>query len=154
MTNVNNCCHCRLLHQLLQMLENPDFSPENNFINRKKLIESLLCLTSNVFKLASKSGIERYSVVSDSRTFITVFELSKSSRKVVKCHDSLCQISEGSTRQINNLGKGFLCSHLKVFREHFNLTQNTTDWISIDQDEFTSVDELEDKAQLPKEKVF
>ncbi|XP_065662188.1 uncharacterized protein LOC136084880 isoform X2 [Hydra vulgaris] len=151
-TNVNNCCHCRLLHLLLQMLDNPDFMPENNLINRKKLIESLLCLTSNVFKLASKSGIERYSVVSDSCTFITVFELSRSLRKVVKCHDSLCQVSEGSTRQVNNLDKGFLCSHLKVFREHFYLVQNTTDWISNDQDEFTSVDELEDKAQLPKEK--
>ncbi|XP_065653453.1 uncharacterized protein LOC136080565 isoform X2 [Hydra vulgaris] len=150
-TNVNNCCHCRLLHQLLQMLDNPDFMPENNLINKKKLIESL-CLTSNVFKLASKSGIERYSVVSDSCTFITVFELSKLLRKVVKCHDSLCQVSEGSTRQVNNLDKGFLCSHLKVFREHFYLVQNTTDWISNYQDEFTSVDELEDKAQLPKEK--
>nr|XP_047137215.1 uncharacterized protein LOC105847614 isoform X3 [Hydra vulgaris] len=150
MSNVNNCCHCRLLHQLLQMLDNPDFVPEISLINRKKLVESLLCLASNVFKLASKSGVERYSVVSDSCTFITVFELSKSLRKVVKCHDSLCRISEGSTRQVNNLDNGFVCSHLKVFREYFYLIQNTTDWISNDQDEFTPADESE--VQLPKEK--
>nr|XP_047127569.1 uncharacterized protein LOC105848429 [Hydra vulgaris] len=107
---------------------------------------------SGNFQLASKSGVERYSVVSDSCAFVTVFQLCRSLRKVVKCHDSLCRISEGYTRQVNNLDKGILCPHLKVFREHFYLIQNTNEWISNDQDEFTLVDESEDKMQLPKEK--
>ncbi|XP_047139988.1 uncharacterized protein LOC124815374 [Hydra vulgaris] len=151
LTNVNNCCHCRLLNQLMQMLDNPDFIPENSLLNKKKLMDSLIYLKSNVFKLTSKSGVERYSVVADSCSFVTVFEISKSSRKVIKCHDSLCQISEGSTRQINNLHNGCLCPHLKVFREYFYLVENTVESFCNDNDKVISFDSvLEDN--LPREK--
>nr|XP_047124683.1 uncharacterized protein LOC124807139 isoform X2 [Hydra vulgaris] len=144
-TNVNNCCHCRLLNQLMQMLNDPKFIPENSLLSKKKLMNSLIYLTSNVFKLTSKSGVERYSVVADSCAFVTIFEILKSSRKVIKCHDSECQVSEGSTRQINNLQNGCLCPHLKVFREYFYLLQNTGESISNDS-------ELEDNIHLPREK--
>nr|XP_047139151.1 uncharacterized protein LOC124815053 [Hydra vulgaris] len=63
LTNVNNCCHCRLLNQLMQMLDKPDFIPENSLLNKKKLMDSLIYLKSNVLKLTSKSGVERYSEV-------------------------------------------------------------------------------------------
>nr|XP_047132703.1 uncharacterized protein LOC124811356 [Hydra vulgaris] len=152
-TNVNNCCHCRLLNQLMQMLNDPEFIPENSLLSKKKLINSLIYLTSNVLKLTFKSGVERYSVVADSCAFVTIFEILKSSRKVIKCHDSECQVSEGSIRQINNLQNGCLCPHLKVFREYFYLLQNTGESISNEKDEVISNDsELEDNIHLPREK--
>ena len=106
--------------------------------------------------------MERYSVTSSSTAeFVIVFEVAKSYRKIVKCHSSICKISEGSTRVINNLGKGVLCPHLTEFSSYYRLIQNIPNPEdsdpSGDEDDYVHLatndnDELND-ITLPQEKV-
>ena len=154
--SVATCCHCRLMQDVIPLIGSDVRLCDNQFLDLRKINEGLKSASANVILLNSKSGVERYSVINRcSAEFVTVFEVAKTSRKIVKCHSSLCKIYEGSTRVISNLGKGVLCPHLKEFANYYRLVQGIPD----PDDDSSSGDELDVDSQnnedilLPQEKV-
>ena len=111
------CCHSRLLKDAVTSPTKPCF------INLEKLESAKLFSTSPVVKLPSKAGVDRFSVSvrdDDDTKFVTLFNVSRTSKTIVKCHSSICKISEGSCRNVKLLSRSdMLCPHLLEFRKFY-----------------------------------
>ena len=156
--NGASCCHYRLMGEIVPLLDVEDRQCHNQVLDFRKVDEGLKSVAATVILLSSKNDVERYSVTSSCTVeFVTVFEIAKNSRKIVKCHSSICKTNEGSTHAINNLGKGVLCSHLKEFSKYYRLIQDipeSEDSSSDDEDRNAYVvDNDGDDTLLPQEKV-
>ena len=73
-----------------------------------------------VLKLQSKSGVEKYSVATNSDAeFVTIYNIKNSNRKVISCHSSLCQYQQGKSRSVKNVENATdLCPHLEIFKTY------------------------------------
>ena len=114
-----SCCHSRLTKAIL----NGNESNENWFISITKLQKARLLSSEKVLKLPSKNGMDRFSVVTDgSAEFVTIFNVPETAKNIIKCHSSVCNMLEGSTRNIKYLCKGNrLCPHLQECKVFYNL---------------------------------
>ena len=74
----------------------------------------------NVLKLQSKSGVEKYSVATNSDAeFATICSIKNSNRKVISCHSSFCQCQQGISRSMKNVENAAdLCPHLGIFKAY------------------------------------
>lgn len=68
-------------------------------------------------ELDSKNGVDRFPVkLEDSAEFVTLIDISRISRTIVKCHSRECKINERNCRNVNTLDKSNnMCSHLRTF---------------------------------------
>ena len=149
---LSSCCHCRLLREILAHLANP-VSPLSPCINASKVQSGKSFVTSDVLQLKAKSGVDRFSVTADGSTeLVTIFNISRTSRNIVKCHSSICKMNSGSCRNIRYLRKDDnLCPHLSIFKI-FYLQQVMVNLEDSDLDE-DDVDEDFEPDLLPSEKV-
>ena len=96
-------CHSRLIRAILNGNENN----ENSFINDTKLQEARLSSDSKVLKLSSKNEVDRFSIVADgSAEFVTIFNVPKTAKNIIKCHSTVCKMLESFTRNIKFRFKG------------------------------------------------
>ena len=112
----------------------------------------------NVLKLQSKSGVEKYSVATNSDAeFVTIYNIKNSSRKVISCHSSLCQYQQGKSRSVKNVENAAdLCPHLEIFKaymlEHdFHEEARTDDVIEEINLNLNSLEASEDEEWLDSE---
>ena len=104
-----------------------------------------------VLTLPSKTNVEQFSIdTPESPSLVTIYHVSKSGKKVVRCHKGSCNVHKGNKRPLRNLGNSNnICGHLKVLRNHF--------WVFTDgdcNDEDGDVDsDNEVDVVLPQEKV-
>ena len=76
-------------------------SNANSFISIAKLRETRLSSNEKVLKLPSKNGADRFSVVADgSAEFVTIFNVAKTAKNIIKCHSSVWKMLGGSSRNI------------------------------------------------------
>lgn len=162
-TNSPVCCHSRLLESLI---DEQQLSP-SKYINKSKVEYAKTRSNEDVIQLPSKAGVDRFSVKSEMGVeFVTLFNLPKTQRTIIKCHSSTCKMSEGSCRNIRSINSGkHLCAHLKKFRvfylQHvlasdFNINQDELEFgEDLDEDLEDDFDEFDEDTPLllPDEKV-
>ena len=100
--------------------------------------------------------MDRFLVVADgSAEFVTISNVAKTTKNIIKCHLSVCKMLKGSSRNIKYLCKGNQpCPHLEEFKVFYNLYLRQTihkEDDSDDEAEYEDSDELEEG--LPEEKV-
>ena len=135
---------------------NGNESNENSFISITKVQEARLSSNEKILKLSSKNGVDRFSVIADgSAEFVTIFNVAKTAKNIMKCHSSACKVLKGSSRNIKYLCKGNrICPHLEEFKIFYNLYLRKAMHEQDDSDnevEYEDIDDLEEG--LPEEKV-
>ena len=84
-----SCCYIRFISQMLPLSES------SIYLNYAE---------QNVLKLQPKSGVEKYSVATNSDAeFVTIYNIKNSSKKVISCHSSLCQYQQQKSRLMKNV---------------------------------------------------
>lgn len=147
--NLDACCHCRLLKELTTGVVT------SSSINHKKVHDGKLMVSQPVIQLASKSGVDRFSVVADENvSFLTLFNVSRTSKTIVKCHSSICKMREGSQRNIKLLSQAkYLCPHITEFRKCYmdQVTLASAQDLDENTDDSSGEEETEEDT-LPNEK--
>ena len=89
------------------------------------MILDSLTIQSPVIKLQSNNNVERFSVISNgSAEFVTIFNIKKTTRRIAKCHSSVCAVNEVNSRNVSTLATGqmstFTCLEAvhKAYRKH------------------------------------
>lgn len=146
------CCHSRLMKDI-RSYQQENLLP---YLNKEKIENGMKMVKEPIVKLASKSGVDRFCVNSESSSeFVTLFNISKTSRNIVSCHSSICRIAEGSTRDVKNLTKSeVLCEHLLIFRDFYINEVAEQNNETIDLDDETDLYDTDVPSTLPEEKVF
>ena len=131
-------------------------SNKDSFISIAKLQEARLSSNEKVLKLPSRNGVDRFSMAADgSAEFVTICNVAKTAKNIIKYHSSVCNMLEGSSRSIKYLCKvNQLWPHLEEFKVFYNLylrqTMHNED-NSDDEVEYEDSDDLE--KGLPGEKI-
>ena len=91
------------------------------YLSKSKIEECKQHATKDVFPLPSKDGVDWFSIkVENSADIVTLFNLSRTSRTIVKCHSTDCKINESNYWNVNTLDKAKnLCPHLTKFRKFY-----------------------------------
>ena len=147
-----SCCHARLMEDIMKDQKGESIP----YLNKEKIQLGIEMANKPVVQLASKSGVDRFCVNSESSSeFVTLFNISKSSRNIVSCHSSICKIAEGSTRNVRHLQKSeILCDHLIAFRDFYleELAKHNEE--TLDSDEEVDSYDSGIPSTLPDEKVL
>ena len=148
----NSCLHVRLMKAIMSVLA-PGIETSSSdavFVNRAVVDFGMQQASVPIIKLNSKLNNEKFSVVAESVSFVSIYDVSGTSRKVIHCHDSSCALQQGSKRAIHNLQSSTqLCSHLRLFKDHYD------EFVSGNADDIEYDDVLPmDGSELPQEKVF
>ena len=151
-TESNSCLHVRLMKAVIGML-NPDIeasSSDSLYVNRAVVNSGMQQAATPIIKLHSKLNNEKFSVVTESVSFVSIYNISGTRRKVIQCHNSSCGLQQGSKRNIQNLQTSTeLCTHLNLFKNHYD------EFVSGDSNDVDEDDVLPmDGSELPQEKVF
>ena len=111
-----SCCHSRLIKEILNGNENN----ENSFISDAKLQEARLSFNEKVLKLPSENEVDRFSIVADgSAESVTIFNVPKTAKNIIKCHSSVCKMLKSSTRNIKYLCKEINFAHIYKNSRYF-----------------------------------
>ena len=108
--------------------------------------------------MPSKAGDNRFSMqVQNSADIVSLFNISRASRTIVKCHSTDCKINDGNCRNVNILEKAKnLCPHLEKLRKFYllHVLLNDQDSADIDPDSI-KIEKYDDETAvfLPDEKV-
>ena len=98
--------------------------------------------------------MDKYSITAEgSVEFVTLFNVSRTNRQMVRCHSGLCNIHQGSKRRFENLFNAEnLCSHLIEFRNFW-----TDSFGAMNPDRAGEIvaeeNDVVDDSYLPNEKV-
>ncbi|XP_057315666.1 uncharacterized protein LOC130656767 [Hydractinia symbiolongicarpus] len=114
---ISTCCHCRLLKESMSN------KISSLFINMSKVEDAKRLHQVEVLQLASKSGVDRFSVTVNGidAELVTLFYSTGTGKTVVKCHSSKCQREQGSCRDVKRLfNNATLCPHLSVFQSFYS----------------------------------
>ena len=118
-----SCCHTWFFRDALPLVETniEPGSVLSEFINTKKIIHGVASTKSKVVLLKSKSNVEKYSVCGDGDVqFVTIFSVTKSTRKIFQCHSSICKLREGHSHSLLTLQScRSLCQRLRTFQEFY-----------------------------------
>ncbi|XP_057294024.1 uncharacterized protein LOC130622573 isoform X2 [Hydractinia symbiolongicarpus] len=138
--NVPTCCHCRLLNELLQFNTSNVLPPH---ISKESIEESMYYCVEPVIPLKPKVGVKKFSIAANGvAEIVSIFTVENTSRKVVQCHSSVCNMRKGSKREIKSLeDSSELCVHLATFRKFY-----------LNNREIFSEDDLGEHIYLPDKK--
>ena len=134
----SNCCHSRLLKDLLEPQKNP-------YINTEKVLNGRLQSTSPVVPLPSKSDTEKFSVVGSDSSISFVSTYFVNSRSMIQCHTGRCKLRYGKVRNFTSLSSSNICVHLEEVRKYKNIP--ICDGVTNGEDEETRY------FKIPGEKV-
>ena len=73
-----------------------------------------------VLKLPSENEVDRFSIVADgSAESVTIFNVPKTAKNIIKCHSSVCKMLKSSTRNIKYLCKEINFAHIYKNSRYF-----------------------------------
>lgn len=114
---LSNCCHSRLLKDLLEPERNP-------YINNEKVMNGRLQSNYPVVPLPSKRDTEKFSVIGSDSSISFVSTYSVNSRSMIQCHTGRCKLRYGKVRKFTSLSSSNICVHLEEVRKYKNIPES------------------------------
>ena len=73
----------------------------------------------DVIEAYAKGGVRKFSIQrEDSIEFVTLYTVEKTTRQIVQCHSSFCNMNKCAKREVAKLDSNSICTHLVKFREY------------------------------------
>ena len=73
----------------------------------------------DVIAVNAKSGIRKFSIQGkDLIEFVTLYMVEKTTRQIVHCHSSFCNMNKCAKQEVIKLDSSSICTHFVKFREY------------------------------------